>query len=90
MIDFIEDNRTQYGVEPICAVLPIAPSTYYEHRLAVGTRHGARLASNATSGCGWRSSASTTPATTASTGPRRSGASCTGSGALSLVAPWSG
>ena len=32
MVDFIEDNREEYGVEPICEVLPIAPSTYYEHR----------------------------------------------------------
>jgi len=32
MSDFIEDHRTEYGVEPICAMLPIAPSTYYEHR----------------------------------------------------------
>jgi hypothetical protein len=28
MVQFIEDHRDQYGVEPICAVLPIAPSTY--------------------------------------------------------------
>jgi len=32
MIRFIEDHRERYGVEPICAVLPIAPATYYEHR----------------------------------------------------------
>jgi putative transposase len=32
MVSFIEDHRSAYGVEPICAVLPIAPSTYYEHR----------------------------------------------------------
>jgi transposase InsO family protein len=32
MIDFIESHRAEYGVEPICAMLPIAPSTYYEHR----------------------------------------------------------
>jgi transposase InsO family protein len=32
MIAFIDDHRTQYGVEPICKVLPIAPSIYYEHR----------------------------------------------------------
>jgi len=32
MIDFIEKHRGQFGVEPICAVLPIAPSTYYTHR----------------------------------------------------------
>ncbi len=30
MVAFIDAHRTTYGVEPICAVLPIAPSTYYE------------------------------------------------------------
>ena len=29
MITFIDDNRHRWGVEPICRVLPIAPSTYY-------------------------------------------------------------
>jgi len=28
---FIDDHRAVYGVEPICKVLPIAPSTYYLH-----------------------------------------------------------
>jgi putative transposase len=28
MITFIDDHRKVYGVEPICRVLPIAPSTY--------------------------------------------------------------
>ncbi len=28
---FIDDHRDDYGVEPICKVLPIAPSTYYLH-----------------------------------------------------------
>jgi transposase InsO family protein len=32
MIAFIDDNRGAYGVEPICKVLPIAPSTYFDHR----------------------------------------------------------
>ncbi len=32
MTSFIDDHRDQYGVEPICAELPIAPSTYYEHK----------------------------------------------------------
>ncbi len=32
MVAFIEEHRDEYGVEPICDVLPIAPSTYYEHR----------------------------------------------------------
>src|SRR6478752_7393606 len=31
MIRFIDDHRALYGVEPICRVLPIAPSTYYTH-----------------------------------------------------------
>ena len=31
MITFIDDNRGSYGVEPICKLLPIAPSTYYSH-----------------------------------------------------------
>ena len=29
MIAFIDDHRDGFGVEPICRVLPIAPSTYY-------------------------------------------------------------
>ncbi len=31
MISFIDDHREVYGVELICRVLPIAPSTYYLH-----------------------------------------------------------
>ena len=29
MSAFIDEHRKEYGVEPICACLPIAPSTYY-------------------------------------------------------------
>jgi len=45
MIAFIEDHRPVYGVEPICRVLPIAPSTYYEH--AARRRNPARLPARA-------------------------------------------
>jgi putative transposase len=31
MIAFIDGHRRAYGVEPICRVLPIAPSTYHDH-----------------------------------------------------------
>jgi putative transposase len=31
MIAFIDDHREAYGVEPICKILPIAPSTYHAH-----------------------------------------------------------
>jgi transposase InsO family protein len=34
MIDFIDEHRAIHGVEPICRVLPIAPSTYRPRRLA--------------------------------------------------------
>ncbi|AZC02541.1 IS3-like element ISAba19 family transposase [Acinetobacter nosocomialis] len=29
MVDFIHNNKDRYGVEAICRILPIAPSTYY-------------------------------------------------------------
>jgi putative transposase len=31
MIAFIDDHREAHGIEPICKVLPIAPSTYHAH-----------------------------------------------------------
>jgi len=31
MTAFIDENRDEYGVEPICRTLRIAPSTYYAH-----------------------------------------------------------
>ncbi len=30
---FIDQHREVYGVEPICSVLPIAPSTYYRGKV---------------------------------------------------------
>jgi transposase InsO family protein len=32
MIAFIDDHREVHGVEPICKLLPIAPSTYHAHK----------------------------------------------------------
>jgi len=32
MVRFIDAHREAYGVEPICRVVGIAPSTYYEHQ----------------------------------------------------------
>jgi len=32
MVAFIDAHKAEHGVEPICAQLPIAPSTYYEHK----------------------------------------------------------
>ena len=35
MVTFIDDHKERFGIEPICTVLPIAPSTYY----ATKTQH---------------------------------------------------
>ena len=32
MVAFIDAHRDEYGVEPICSEMPIAPATYYEHK----------------------------------------------------------
>ena len=32
MVRYIDDHKNRFGVEPICQVLPIAPSTYYEQK----------------------------------------------------------
>lgn len=32
MVAFLDQHRHQHGVEPTCAVLPIAPSTYVLHK----------------------------------------------------------
>jgi transposase InsO family protein len=32
MVSFIDQHRDEYGVEPICELLPIAPATYYEQK----------------------------------------------------------
>ena len=45
MVAFIDAHREEYGIEPICAQLPMAPSSYYEHkaRQADPTRAPARV-----------------------------------------------
>jgi transposase InsO family protein len=35
MVGFIDAHRATFGVEPICAVLPIAPSVYYERKARI-------------------------------------------------------
>ena len=45
MIAFIDDHRDAHGVEPICKVLPIAPSTYHDH--AAKRRDPGRLSKRA-------------------------------------------
>ena len=42
MVDFIDENRDELGVEPICAMLPIAPSTYYAHKSKIPSKRELR------------------------------------------------
>src|SRR5262245_12125093 len=48
-VAFIDQQRETYGVEPICRVLPIAPSTYFRHKLLERdpSRRSARALSDA-------------------------------------------
>ena len=47
MISFIDEHRGVFGVEPICKLLPIAPSTYYENvaKLSIGVVTGPLIGS---------------------------------------------
>ena len=38
MVAFVDVQRAECGVEPICAELPIAPSTYHEHKARQASR----------------------------------------------------
>jgi putative transposase len=84
MIAYIDRNRHRYGVEPICRMLPIAPSTYYQHTKGPRSARAVRDAQLKVE------SAGSTASTLASTAPARSGDSCTVRGLRWLVARWSG
>ena len=43
MMSFIDAHRGRYGVGPVCAQVPIAPSTYYEHKAREGEPERAPL-----------------------------------------------
>jgi putative transposase len=49
MISFVDDHRGEFGVEPICRVLAIAPSTYHAHvaRRADPTKQSTRARGDA-------------------------------------------
>jgi len=42
VIAYIDQNKATFGVEPICELLPIAPSTYYEARSRPPSAHALR------------------------------------------------
>ena len=72
MIGFIDDHREAYGVEPICKVLPIAPSTY--HARSAQRRDPARLSARARRDLGLKPEMpGCSPRTSPSTARERSG-----------------
>ena len=75
MIAFIDDHRDAHGVEPICKVLPIAPSTYHDACGAPARSDEAVGASPARRGACARRSGACWTRTSRSTACARSGGS---------------
>jgi putative transposase len=83
MTAYIDENKERFGVEPICAHLPIAPSTYYEARRKPASARAIRDEELK------MKIARVHKDTSASTGPARSGGSCTARAPGWLGARWS-
>jgi hypothetical protein len=89
MIAFIDDHSDGYGVEPICKVLPIAPSTYHARlaqrrdpdKLSARVRRDLELKPQI---------AAFSPRTSRFTACARSGDRCSERDSPSPAAPWSG
>ncbi len=88
MIAFIDDHRQAYGVEPICKVLPIAPSSYREHMAQ--RRDPAKLSARAQHDLKLTPEIARIFAENFATACARSGGSCGGKDLRSHAAPWSG
>jgi putative transposase len=83
MIAYIDRNKDRFGVEPICRVLPIAPSTYHANRRPSSAR--------ALRDTQFRVEIARVHAEHFGVyGARRCGGSCTGRGSRWPAAPWSG
>ena len=87
MVQFIADHRAVFGVEPICAVLPIAPSTYHRHRHQ--RTHPTRRSARAQRDDQLRVEIQRVyDAHSRSTAPGKSGSSCGGTASAWRAAPW--
>jgi len=83
MIVFIDEGRKRWGVEPICRVLPIAPSTYYAAKKRAPSERALRDEY-------LKLQVERVWTTSRSTAPTRSGPSSTAKASSSLAAPSSG
>ena len=89
MVAFIDTVRELYGVEPMCAVLPIAPATYFRTQaVSDGILHFGPGAPNGMRGSRRKSIGSGTR-TSASMALAKSGDSCCEKASLSHAARWS-
>ena len=90
MVRFIDEHRGEHGVEPICEMLPIAPSTYYDH--LAKRADPARLSDRAKRDEALRPEirAVFSTQTGRSTAHARSGGSCAGRVSMSPDARWHG
>ena len=88
MIAFIDDHRRAYGVQPICKVLPIAPSTFRAHaaKRADPAKLSARAKQDAIRKIKIRR---VSRRTSTSTACARSGGNCAARARISPDAPWS-
>ena len=76
MVRFIDDHRDAYGIESICAVVPIAPSTYFRQQGAAGGSDASAGAGAARRRAARGDSAGLGRATSRCTGRGRCGGSC--------------
>ena len=88
MVAFVDAHRATYGVEPICAVLPIAPSTYYEQKARAGRSDPPARAGPARGPPPARDRAGVARAIVGCTVPRRSGSSSSAKAFPSRGARW--
>jgi hypothetical protein len=81
MIAYVDANKDRFGVEPICQVLPIAPSTYYDAKQRPPSARALRDEELKLRSPG------STGTTSVSTVPARFGGSCTARGSPWPAAP---
>jgi putative transposase len=84
MIAFIDGHKDRFGVEPICQLLPIAPSTYHTARSRPASARAVRDTELKAE------IARVHAEHFGSTAPARSGGSCTARGSRWPAARWSG
>ena len=87
---FLDSHRDQYGVEPICQMLQIAPSWYYEQKARQVDPSPASLFGYAATASFATRSVASGSRTSEPTGLAKSGSSCIASLSRWPAALWNG